>query len=87
MWCINLAYAIRRCEASRKQKQFFARVSSITITPCSSLITHATRALAAGWEKPGAGHECAIELDKALRKLALDDEDLKPLWDWITTLE
>ena len=25
----------------------------------------------------------AIELDKDVRKLALDDEDLKPLWDWI----
>jgi hypothetical protein len=29
----------------------------------------------------------AIELDEALRKLALDDEDLKLLWDWIATLE
>jgi hypothetical protein len=25
----------------------------------------------------------AIELDKDIRKLALDDEDLRPLWDWI----
>ena len=24
----------------------------------------------------------AIELDKAIRGLAIDDEDLKPLWDW-----
>jgi hypothetical protein len=29
----------------------------------------------------------AIQLDKALRKLALDDEDLKLLWAWIATLE
>ena len=29
----------------------------------------------------------AINLDKDFRKLALDDEDLKPLWDWITGLE
>ena len=29
----------------------------------------------------------AIELDKDVRKLALDDEDLKPLWDWIAGLE
>jgi hypothetical protein len=29
----------------------------------------------------------AIELDKEVRILALDDEDLKPLWDWITGLE
>ena len=29
----------------------------------------------------------AIELDKEARKLALEDEDLKPLWDWIARLE
>ena len=28
----------------------------------------------------------AIELDKDVRILALDDEDLRPLWDWITHL-
>ena len=28
----------------------------------------------------------AIKLDKDIRGLALDDEDLKPLWDWITHL-
>ena len=26
----------------------------------------------------------AIDLDENLRRLALDDEDLRPLWDWIT---
>jgi hypothetical protein len=25
----------------------------------------------------------AIELDKAIRGLAIDDDDLKPIWDWI----
>jgi hypothetical protein len=29
----------------------------------------------------------AIELDKDIRVLALNDEDLKPLWDWIAGLE
>jgi hypothetical protein len=29
----------------------------------------------------------AINLDKDIRKLSLDDEDLKPLWDWIAGLE
>ena len=28
----------------------------------------------------------AINLDKDIRKLALDDQDLKPLWDWIIDL-
>jgi hypothetical protein len=25
----------------------------------------------------------AIDLDKDIRRLALDDKDLRPLWDWI----
>ena len=29
---------------------------------------------------------CAIDLDKDMRKLAIEDEDLKPLWDWIASL-
>ena len=29
----------------------------------------------------------AIKLDKDIRGLALDDEDLKPLWNWIAGLE
>ena len=29
----------------------------------------------------------AIELDNSVRILALDDEDLRPLWDWIAGLE
>ena len=28
----------------------------------------------------------AIELDKDIRGIALDDEDLRPLWDWIAHL-
>jgi tetratricopeptide (TPR) repeat protein len=29
----------------------------------------------------------AIDLDKDVRKLAIDDEDLKPLWNWIGGLK
>ena len=28
-----------------------------------------------------------LNFDKDIRGLALDDEDLKPLWDWIAGLE
>jgi hypothetical protein len=28
----------------------------------------------------------AIELDKQFQKLAIDDEDMQPLWDWIADL-
>jgi hypothetical protein len=29
----------------------------------------------------------AIALDKGIRALAIDDDDLKPLWDWIGGME
>ena len=29
----------------------------------------------------------AIALDKDIRLLAIDDEDLRPLWDWVAGLE
>jgi hypothetical protein len=29
----------------------------------------------------------AIALDKDIGRLAIDDEDLKPLWDWVADLE
>ena len=29
----------------------------------------------------------AIALDKDIRRLAIEDEDLKSLWDWIRSLE
>jgi hypothetical protein len=29
----------------------------------------------------------AIKLDKDIRGSALDDEDLRPVWDWISTLD
>jgi hypothetical protein len=29
---------------------------------------------------------CAVELDKQFQKLAIDDEDLRHLWDWIVDL-
>jgi hypothetical protein len=28
----------------------------------------------------------AVELDKQFQKVAIDDEDLRPLWDWIADL-
>jgi hypothetical protein len=34
-------------------------------------------------EEAKARLQCAIELEKEIRRLALDDEDLKTFWDWI----
>ena len=44
-------------------------------------------ASAAGrFEEAKARLRRAIELDKQFQKLAIDDEDLQPLWDWIVDL-
>ena len=45
------------------------------------------RASPVGLEEAKARLRHAIELDKDIRELALDDEDLKPLWNWIASLE
>jgi Flp pilus assembly protein TadD len=38
-------------------------------------------------EEAKEGLRYAIDLDKDIRALALDDEDLKPPWDWIGGLK
>ena len=38
------------------------------------------------FEEAKARLKHAIELDRDLRKLAIDDDDLRPLWDWIADL-
>jgi hypothetical protein len=38
-------------------------------------------------EEAKARLRLAIELDKGVRRLALDDEDLTPLWNWIGGFE
>jgi hypothetical protein len=39
------------------------------------------------FEEAKSASGIAIDLDKDIRGLALDDDDLKPLWDWIGGLE
>lgn len=39
--------------------------------------------LAGHMEEAKARLQHAIDLDKDIRRLALDNEDLRPLWDWI----
>jgi hypothetical protein len=38
-------------------------------------------------EEAKARLQRSIELNKDISRLALDDEDLKPLWDWIGGLK
>jgi hypothetical protein len=42
--------------------------------------------VAGRFEEAKARLKRAVELDKQFQKLAIDDEDLRPLWDWIVDL-
>jgi hypothetical protein len=42
--------------------------------------------VAGHFEEAKAPLKRAIELDGELRRLAIDDEDLRPLWDWLADL-
>ena len=87
-WWISLAYALRRTESVEKAEAILLRAQ--TIHPKIAMIAFnlACYASVAGrMEEAKARLRHAIELDKEARKLALEDEDLKPLWDWIGRLE
>jgi Flp pilus assembly protein TadD len=88
VWWINLAYAIRRCESIEKAEAILLRARKLHHDNALLEFNLACYASVSG--RVGEARtrlRRAIELDKVLRRLALDDEDLKPLWDWITTLE
>ena len=87
-WWISLAYAFRRTESVGKAEAILLRAQ--TIHPKNALIAFnlACYASVTGRMEEAKEHlRHAIELDKDIRGLALDDEDLKPLWDWIAGLE
>jgi hypothetical protein len=49
--------------------------------PAFNLACYAS--VAGHMEEAKARLQQAIDLDNAIRRLALDDEDLRPIWDWI----
>ena len=81
---INLAYAVRRAENVGAAEEILLKARALH--PKSALIAFnlACYASVAGhMEEAKARLQHAIDLDKEIRRLALDDEDLRPLWDWI----
>jgi Flp pilus assembly protein TadD len=81
---INLAYAVRRAENIGAAEAILLKARALH--PKSALIAFnlACYASVAGhMEEAKARLQDAIDLDKDIRRLALDDEDLRPLWDWI----
>ena len=87
-WWISLAYSVRRVEGVEKAEAILLRAQSIHPKVAMIAFSLACYASVTGrMEEAKARLRHAIKLDKDIRGLALDDEDLRPLWDWIGGLE
>ena len=85
---INLAYSVRRSEGVEQAEAILLRAQAIHPKVAMIAFNLACYASVTGRmveAKERLRH--AIELDKDVRELALDDEDLRPLWDWISGLQ
>jgi Flp pilus assembly protein TadD len=87
-WWIGLAYSIRRSEGVEKAEAILLRAQAIHPKVAMIAFNLACYASVIGrMEEAKKRLRDAIALDKDIRRLAIDDEDLKPLWDWIRSLE
>jgi Flp pilus assembly protein TadD len=87
-WWISLAYSMRRSEGVEKAEAILLRAQAIHPKVAMIAFNLACYASVTGRmddAKERLRH--AIDLDKNIQKLAINDEDLKPLWDWIAGLE
>jgi Flp pilus assembly protein TadD len=87
-WWISLAFAVGRIEGVEKAEAILLRAQKMHPRVAMIAFNLACYASVTGRmveAKERLRH--AIELDKEVRRLTLDDEDLKPLWDWIAGLE
>ena len=87
-WWINLAYSIRRIEGVESAEAILLRAQAIHPKVAMIAFNLACYASVTGrMEEAKERLRHAIDLDKDVRKLAIDDEDLTPLWDWIASFE
>jgi Flp pilus assembly protein TadD len=87
-WWINLAYSVRRSEGVENAEAILLRAQAIHPKVAMIAFSLACYASVTGrMEEAKERLRHAIDLDKDIRRLALDDEDLKPLWDWIGGLK
>ena len=78
-WWISLAYALRRTESVEKAEAILLRAQAIHPKVAMIAFNLACYASVTGrMEEAKERLRHAIELDKDVRRLALDDEDLKP---------
>jgi Flp pilus assembly protein TadD len=82
------AYSIRRSESVEKAGAILLRAQAIHPKVAMIAFNLACYASVRGrLEEAKRRLRGAIALDKDIRELAIDDEDLKPLWDWVADLE
>ena len=87
-WWINLAYSVRRSEGVEQAEAILLRARAIHPKVAMIAFNLACYASVTGrMEDAKERLRNAIELEKDVRKLALDDEDLRPLWDWVARLQ
>ena len=87
-WWINLAYSLRRSEGIDQAEAILLRARAIHPKVAMIAFNLACYASVTGrMEEAKERLRMAIDLNKDVRKLALDDEDLRPLWDWIAGLQ
>ena len=87
-WWISLAYALRRTESIEKAEAILLRAQAIHPEVAMIAFTLACYASVEGrMEEAKERLRRVINLDKDFRKLALDNEDLKPLCDCFGGLE
>jgi lipopolysaccharide biosynthesis regulator YciM len=83
-WWINLAYAKRRCEGIESAEAILLRARQLHRDNAMIEFNLACYAsVACRFEKAKQRLKRAVELDKQFQQLAIDDEDLRPLWDWV----
>ena len=89
MWTgwIALASAKRRSDGIESAEAVLLKACELHHDIAMIEFYLACYASAAGrFEEAKARLKRAIELNKQFQKLAIDDEDLQPLWDWIVDL-
>jgi Flp pilus assembly protein TadD len=87
-WWISLAYALRRTESVEKAEAILLQAQIIHPKVAMIAFNLACYASVAGRVEEAKAHlQHAIDLDMDVRRLAIDDEDLRPLWDWISDLQ
>jgi Flp pilus assembly protein TadD len=83
-WWVNLAYATRRAESIDKAQALLLQARKLHPDNATIAFNLSCYACVSGQSEQAKTHlKHAIALDSNIRALALRDEDLQTLWNWI----